>query len=61
MIDRRIKIKEVCDMVALGKTKVYELIKQENFPAQRKQGRMSYWLLSEIQNWIKENAQVNSS
>lgn len=54
MEDKLIRITQVMDSVSLCKTKIYELIKQEQFPAPRKPTPgCSLWVNSEIQDYIQ--------
>ncbi|WP_375737718.1 helix-turn-helix transcriptional regulator [Pseudomonas boanensis] len=53
-LDRLIKIEEVMAQVGMGKTKIYEMLQFEEFPAPIKLGRYSRWSQIEIQNWIEE-------
>lgn len=53
-LDRLIKIEEVIDQVGMGKTKIYDMIQFEEFPAPIKLGRYSRWSQLEIQDWIEE-------
>lgn len=54
-IDRRIRLPEVRRQTGLGTSCIYARMKAGHFPKQRKDGRMSYWLESEIQAWIKQS------
>lgn len=51
-----IRLPQVKEMVGLGTTKVYEMIKNDEFPKQVKLGRASGWIESEIKAWIDERA-----
>lgn len=53
-LDRLIKIEEVIGQVGMGKTKIYDMIQFEEFPAPIKLGRYSRWSQIEIQEWIEE-------
>ncbi|AXS83249.1 helix-turn-helix transcriptional regulator [Marinobacter sp. Arc7-DN-1] len=58
MTDRVLRRKEVTSMVGLGTTKIYELISEGRFPKPIKLSVRSVgWLESEIQAWIKEQAE----
>ena len=58
MNDRVLRRKEVVSMVGLGTTKIYELISEGRFPKPIKLSVRSVgWLESEIQAWIKEQAE----
>ena len=51
--DRLIKIEDVMKQVGMGKTKIYDLLQLEDFPAPVKLGRYSRWSQVEIQDWIE--------
>lgn len=48
-----LKIKEVVEKTGCGKTKIYAMIKGEEFPRPYKIGAASRWRLDEVENWIK--------
>jgi prophage regulatory protein len=52
-IDRLIGIEEVMYTTSLGRTSIYQLIKEGQFPAQHKVRGRSLWLASGIQAWIQ--------
>jgi prophage regulatory protein len=52
--ERILRLPEVKVMVGLGTTAVYQRIKHGDFPPPIKLGRLSGWLESEIQQWIKK-------
>ena len=60
-IDRLLTVKEVLDMVALGKTKLYDMIQLEEFPEPIKLGSLSRWSLLEVQEWIAQQKTVKMS
>lgn len=51
--EKMLGIKTVQAMVGLCKSMIYKLIKEERFPAPRKVGRASRWLMSEVLAWIR--------
>lgn len=53
-LDRLIKLEDVMHQVGMGKTKIYDMIQFEEFPAPIKLGRYSRWSQLEIQEWIEE-------
>lgn len=53
-LDRLIKLEDVMHQVGIGKTKIYDMIQFEEFPAPVKLGRYSRWSQIEIQEWIEE-------
>jgi len=55
--DTLLSIGEVCDRVNLGKTKIYELIKQGMFPPKKLMPvRRALWRESDIDEWIRRNS-----
>lgn len=49
---RLLRLKQVLEITGLGKTKIYALIKLNQFPAPKKIGRISAWLNSDIEAWV---------
>ena len=45
-MDRRIRVKEFCDLLGCGRTTLHRRIKAGEIKAPRKDGKMSYWLAS---------------
>lgn len=60
MNERLIRLPQVQKMVGLGKTAIYGKIKDSAFPRQVKLGRISGWVESEIQDWIRQQMQCRS-
>ena len=57
---RIIRLTEVIEIVGLGKSSIYALMKKGDFPKQIKLGaRASGWIESEIDEWIE--TRVNKS
>lgn len=54
---RLVRMPEVQRRVGLGKTKIYGLIKDGEFPPPLKRGRSSLWRDDEIDNWILGTSQ----
>ncbi|MDN6857238.1 MULTISPECIES: helix-turn-helix transcriptional regulator [unclassified Pseudomonas] len=52
-LDRLIKIEEVMQQIGMGRTKLYDMIQLEEFPAPVKLGRYSRWSQLEVQDWIE--------
>ena len=48
-----LKIGEVADKIGCGKTKIYAMIKDNEFPPPYKIGTASRWRSDEVENWIK--------
>ncbi len=53
-----LKLPDVCEKVALGKTEIYARIKCSTFPAPVKIGAASRWLESDLEDWM---AQISAS
>lgn len=53
-LDRLIKIEEVLAQVGMSRSKLYDLVQLEEFPAQIKLGRYSRWSQREVQVWIEQ-------
>jgi len=58
--ERQLRLPDVRHMVGYGTIKIYEGMKNGTFPKGRKDGRIAYWLESEIQRWILETAEAAS-
>lgn len=50
---RLLRIAEVGERVGLGKTKIYALIKDGEFPEPTKVGKASRWLSRDVTEWIE--------
>lgn len=54
MTDRFIDIKEVCRQAGYGKTAVWEMAGNDEFPpAHHPYGRSARWSENEVQEWIR--------
>ncbi len=54
MSQRLIRLPQVKAMVGLGTTAIYDKIKKGEFPRQVKLGRLSGWIESEVQGWVRQ-------
>lgn len=52
--DRLYRLTDVERVVSLKKSKIYALIKLQQFPRQRKIDGASRWVASEIDQWVAE-------
>ncbi len=52
--DRFIELSEVLFLTSLGRTLVYQLMKESRFPTPVKIGKASRWVLSEVHGWLRE-------
>lgn len=55
MIERRIRLNTVINQTGIKKTTIYKRVKEGTFPKFRKDGRITYWVESEVQAWVKDN------
>ena len=54
MEDRLLRIREVCQLTALGETKLREMVDTGKFPRAKQVGsRAVRWLLSDVEAWIE--------
>lgn len=54
--ERLIRLPQVLELVGLGKTTIYALMKDDEFPQPRKVRNVSLWVESEVQSWIRSIA-----
>lgn len=60
LVDRYVRIKELSDMLGIGKSTIYRSVKDGKFPKQIKlTERTSVWKLSEINDWIDERKKAS--
>jgi prophage regulatory protein len=55
---RIIRLPKVKELVGLGKTSIYEKIKDGSFPRPIKLGRASGWLEGDVYEWIKKQVEI---
>jgi prophage regulatory protein len=53
-----IRLPKVKELVGLGKTAIYDKIKEGAFPKPIKLGRASGWLEGDVQEWIGQQVQA---
>jgi prophage regulatory protein len=53
-----IRLPKVKELVGLGKTAIYDKIKEGDFPKPIKLGRASGWLEGDVQEWIGQQVQA---
>lgn len=51
--ERLLRLPTVIDMVGLGKTTIYEMMKEGSFPRPRRVRNLSLWVETEVQAWIR--------
>lgn len=49
---KRLRLPQIIDKVGLQKTAIYAKIKSGHFPKPKKDGKISYWLSTEVDDWI---------
>lgn len=54
MKERRLRLPEVIHISGYKKTKIYNQIKKGEFPRPYKDGTLSYWLESELNQWVAD-------
>ena len=54
-LDRLIKLEDVMHQVGMGKTKIYDMIQFEEFPAPVKLGRYSRWSQLEVRRYPEQD------
>ncbi len=60
LVDRYVRIKELSNMLGIGKSTIYRSVKDGKFPKQIKlTERTSVWKLSEINDWIDERRKAS--
>ena len=59
MTDRILRMPQVAAMVGLCRASIYNKMRDEAFPRQVKLGRLSGWLESEVQDWIREQIRLS--
>lgn len=55
--ERLLRLVQVLDMVGVGKTTLYSMMKTGEFPPSRKVRHMAVWVESEVREWIRAVAQ----
>ena len=58
--ERRLRLNDVMNMVGFKRTMIYQRIKNGTFTKQRKDGKMTYQFLSEVQDWINQSKQPSN-
>jgi predicted DNA-binding transcriptional regulator AlpA len=52
--DKLIDIKNVMSYINISKTRIYQLIRENQFPAPQKIGNKSLWSMNQIQKYINK-------
>ena len=59
MTDRLLKIEQVCELTSLGKSLVWKMVREGDFPLPRQVSqRRRGWLQSEVVEWLRELPQA---
>ncbi len=53
---RLLRLADVMDRVAMGKSTIYALVARNEFPAPMHLGRASRWLEEEVNQWIHQRS-----
>ena len=48
-----LRLPEVMELVRLGKSTIYQMVKEQRFPAPLKQGGGNFWIDTEIEAYLK--------
>ena len=59
MTDRILRMPQVVKMVGLCRASIYNKMRDGAFPRPVKLGRLSGWLESEVQDWIREQIRLS--
>lgn len=60
--DRILRITEVCEMTSLGKSLIWEMVRDGDFPAPRQlSARRKGWLESEVVEWLHATPQSDEA
>ena len=52
MEDNFLRLPQVLELIGIKKTKLWQMIKNNQFPKQKKLGATAVWSRNEIQSWI---------
>lgn len=55
-MDRLIRLPELTDRLGIGKTKLYDMVKNGQFPKPVKLGNVSVWSSDSVGEWIKDRS-----
>jgi prophage regulatory protein len=56
-----IRFKELRKLIPLGRTTIWLMMREGRFPQSRRIGKVAMaWLESEVEDWIKERAQITA-
>jgi prophage regulatory protein len=56
-----IRFKELRRLIPLGRTTIWLMMREGRFPQSRRIGKVAMaWLESEVEDWIKERAQITA-
>lgn len=54
---RYLRIRDVLDRVPVARATIYRLIQKEQFPKSFQVGSTSFWLESEVNDWMREKVE----
>ncbi|WP_178861270.1 helix-turn-helix transcriptional regulator [Thiomicrorhabdus cannonii] len=58
MIKKLIRIRDVVQITSMSKSQIYALAKTSEFPAPIKLGSSSFWIFSEVNEWIDSKIRI---
>lgn len=53
LTDRALRYPDVQRMTARGRSTIWRLVREGNFPPPRRAGAVTYWLESEVLAWLR--------
>ncbi|MBN3794584.1 AlpA family phage regulatory protein [Burkholderia sp. Ac-20392] len=59
--ERLLRLPSVIGMVGLGKTTIYDMMKEGSFPKPRRVRNLSLWAETEVQAWIRSITSAEAS
>jgi prophage regulatory protein len=61
MVDRYVRIKELAEILGIGRSTIYRLIQENKFPKQIKlTERTSVWRMSVINEWVESKEKAGN-
>ncbi|WP_221623294.1 helix-turn-helix transcriptional regulator [Burkholderia seminalis] len=58
--ERLLRLPTVIGMVGLGKTTIYDMMKEGSFPNPRRVRNLSLWVETEVQAWIRSITSIET-
>ncbi len=54
-MERRLRPKHVCELAGVKKSYLYQMIRDGDFPPPLKDGKISFWPASEVEQWVRDS------